>query len=400
MPESEQPEAQQTVAPTDPIEERRTVRVFAAASFLNDTGSDMISPVWPMFVTEALGANMAVLGLLDGLGEAMVSLAQAASGYASDRLRQRKVFIWLGYAMGAASRIGYALSTAWQHLIPFRLLDRLGKMRGAPRDAMIADVSTHGTRGGNFGVLRAADNLGATAGVLLCMALFPLIGYRTLFLLAALPTVVGTALVIWLVRERRAGEKQVFQGLRLSGLSRDLRLLVVLSAIFALGAFTYSFLVMHAKRLGVRDALIPGLYLLFTVAASLLSVPFGRLADRWGRRPVLATAYALWGLVCVSAIWLHALWVTPLIFLLFGAHKAALEPSQKAIVAEFAPPGLRGSILGGFNMVVGLCALPSSLLAGVLWDRVAPSVPFAVSLGLTVVAVALLGLIREPGETA
>lgn len=398
MPESEQPEAPRTVEPTEPSEERRTVRVFAAASFLNDMGSDMIYPIWPMFVTEILGANMAVLGLLDGLGEAMVSLSQAASGYASDRLRKRKVFIWLGYAMGATSRIGYALSTVWQHLIPFRLLDRIGKIRGAPRDAMIADVSTRQTRGGNFGVLRAADNLGATAGVLLCMALFPLLGYRALFLLAALPTVVGTALVIWLVRERGTDCERTFKGLRLSGLSRDLQLLVALSAVFALGAFTYSFLVVHAKRLGVSDALIPGLYLLFTAVATLLSVPFGRLADRWGRRPVLAASYALWGLVCGSAIWLHALWAAPLIFVLFGAHKAALEPSQKAIVAEFAPPGLRASILGGFNMVVGLCALPSSLLAGVLWDRVAPGVPFAASLGLTVIAIALLGLVREPGE--
>lgn len=398
MPESERPEAQPPVAPTEPSEERRTVRVFATASFLNDMGSDMIYPIWPMFVTEILGANMAVLGLLDGLGEAMVSLSQAASGYASDRLRKRKVFIWLGYAMGATSRIGYALSTVWQHLIPFRLLDRIGKIRGAPRDAMIADVSTRQTRGGNFGVLRAADNLGATAGVLLCMALFPLLGYRTLFLLAALPTVVGTALVIWLVRERGADCERTFKGLRLSGLSRDLRLLVLLSAVFALGAFTYSFLVVHAKRLGVGDPYIPGLYLLFTVVATLLSVPFGRLADRWGRRPVLAASYALWGLVCGSAIWLHALWAAPLIFVLFGAHKAALEPSQKAIVAEFAPPGLRASILGGFNMVVGLCALPSSLLAGVLWDRVAPGVPFAASLSLTIIAIAMLGLVREPGE--
>jgi len=117
-------------------ETRKTVRTFAFASFLNDLGSDMIYPVWPLFVTSVLGANMAVLGFIDGLGEAIVSISQAASGYVSDRLRRRKIFIWTGYLFGSLSRIGYALSTLWQHLIPFKIMDMAGKIRGAPRDAI------------------------------------------------------------------------------------------------------------------------------------------------------------------------------------------------------------------------------------------------------------------------
>ncbi len=384
-----------------PDEERRTVRTFAAASLLNDMGSDMIFPVWPLFVTEVLGANMAVLGLIDGLGEAMVSLSQAASGYASDRLRKRKIFIWIGYLMGALSRVGYAIAPTWQALIPFRLLDRAGKMRGAPRDAMVADVSGRATRGSNFGLLRAADHLGATIGVLLCMALLHFaVGYRTIFFLAAIPTLIGVVVIALAIHDRAAVEQHAFKGLRLSGFSRDLRLVIALSAVFALGAFSYSFLVVHAKRLGIADLFVPALYLLFTVAASLLSVPFGRLTDRWGRRSVLAIGYALWGLVCITAIWLHPAWSAILIFLLFGAHKAALEPSQRAIVADLAPAHLRGSILGGFSMIVGLCALPASLLAGVLWDRLTPGTPFLASLGLTLITIVLLSFVHEPREDA
>jgi len=145
-------------------ESKRTIRILAAASFLNDFGSDIIYPVWPFFVTSVLGANMAVLGFIDGLGEAIVSLSSAASGYASDRLKRRKVFIWLGYLFGSASRIGYAVATVWQHLIPLRVLDRMGKIRSAPRDAIIADLSTDQNRGGNFGLLRTMDNLGALCG--------------------------------------------------------------------------------------------------------------------------------------------------------------------------------------------------------------------------------------------
>jgi MFS family permease len=183
-------------------EAKKTVRIFAIASFLNDLGSDMIYPIWPLFVTNVLKANMASLGLIDGLGEAVVSLSQAVSGYISDRIKRRKVFIWTGYLFGASSRIGYALSSVWQHLIPFRVLDRTGKMRGAPRDAMIADVSTIKNRGRNFGFLRTMDNFGAVVGILICIFLIRLINYRAIFLLAALPSVVGALLISLLIKEK------------------------------------------------------------------------------------------------------------------------------------------------------------------------------------------------------
>ena len=124
-------------------EDRKTLRTFALASFFNDMGSDMIYPIWPLFLTTVLKANMAALGFIDGLGDALVSISQAVSGYLSDRWRKRKVFIWIGYACGGLSRLGYSISALWQHIIPFRVLDRAGKMRGAPRDAMIADLSTN-----------------------------------------------------------------------------------------------------------------------------------------------------------------------------------------------------------------------------------------------------------------
>ncbi len=154
----------------------KTIRTFALAFFLNDLGSDLIYPVWPLFVTTILKANMTVLGFLDGLGEALVSISQAGSGYISDRIKKRKVFIWTGYLLGALSRVGYSISTIWPHLVPFRVLDRMGKIRSAPRDAIVADVSTKENRGKNFGLLRAMDHLGAVFGILICIALFSLLG--------------------------------------------------------------------------------------------------------------------------------------------------------------------------------------------------------------------------------
>jgi len=373
----------------------RTIKTFALASFLNDMGSDMIYPIWPMFVTSFLGANMAVLGLIDGLGEALVSLSQAASGYISDRIKRRKAFIWTGYLFATLSRIGYAFSTTWQHLIPFRILDRAGKIRGAPRDAMVADLSVRENRGRHFGILRAMDNLGAVCGIVLCILLFDALGYKKLLLLAAIPSVVATLLIIAAIKEKKPPELKLFKGLALKDLDRNFRLFLVLSLFFALGSFSYSFLLLYAKHLGFKASAVPVLYLIFSIVASLLSLPFGRLADRAGRKPVLLLSFVFWASVCLSFLFARGRFSVALVFVLYGLHKAALDPVQRAFVSELAPAPYRASSLGGFQMVVGLCALPASLIAGFLWEKVDSSAPFLVSLGLTLAAIFLLLFVHE-----
>ena len=374
---------------------KKTVRVFAAASFLNDLGSDIIYPVWPLFVTEILGANMAVLGFLDGLGEALVSLSQAASGYVSDRIKRRKIFIWTGYLCGSLSRAGYALSGLWPQLIPFRILDRVGKIRSAPRDALIADATTEENRGRTFGLLRTMDNLGAVCGILLCMVLLPLLGYRLLFALAALPSLAGALLILLMIREDKGSGRKIFKGLSFRDIGPSLRLYMLLSGLFALGAFSYSFLLIYAKRFGFKTAFIPVLYLTFTATASLLSLPFGRLSDRIGRKRVLILSFLFWAAVCVGLLTVRRLLFLPLIFVLYGAHKAALDPVQKTLVCELSPLSFRASCLGGFQMVIGLCALPASLMAGWLWEHAGLFAPFYLSLGLTAVAAFLLLFVKE-----
>jgi len=374
---------------------KKTVRVFAAASFLNDLGSDIIYPIWPLFVTEILRANMTVLGFLDGLGEALVSLSQAASGYVSDRIGRRKIFIWTGYLCGSLSRVGYALSGVWPHLIPFRVLDRVGKIRSAPRDALIADATTEENRGRTFGLLRTMDNLGAVCGIVLCIALLPLLGYRLLFALAALPSLVGALLILSMIREDKGSDRKLFKGLSFRDIGPNLRLYMLLSGIFALGAFSYSFLLIYAKRLGFKTAFIPVLYLTFTATASLLSLPFGRLSDRIGRKRVLVLAFLFWAAVCIGFLTVRRLLFLPLIFVLYGAHKAALDPVQKTLVCELSPLTFRASCLGSFQMVIGLCALPASLLAGWLWEHAGLFAPFYLSLGLTAVASLLLLFVKE-----
>jgi MFS family permease len=376
---------------------KKTLRVFALAAFLNDFGSDMIYPVWPLFLTTILNADMVVLGLIDGLGDAIVSISNAASGYAADKIGRRKVFVWTGYLFGSASRVGYALSTMWQHVIPFRILDRAGKIRGAPRDAIIADLSVDDNRGRNFGLLRAMDNLGAVCGIVVCVlfvSFFGLSQYKNLFLTAAVPSTIGAILVLILIKETKLSGMRLYKGIRLKDLNRNLRLFLLLSSLFALGSFSYSFLLIYAGG-SFQPAVLPLLYLVMTATASVFSLPFGKLSDRIGRKSVLLLSFAFWGLTSLGFILIQNYLGIIFAFVLYGLHKGALEPVQRAFVSELAPQEYRASYLGGFQMVLGVCALPSSLIAGLLWDEIGPSVPFYFSLVLTILATVMLVCVKE-----
>lgn len=354
----------------------------------------MIFSVWPLFLTQTLGASMSVVGMIDGLGDAFVSISQAVSGYWSDRLRKRKVFVWIGYLLGAVSRIGYALAPAWQWVIPFRVLDRSGKMRGAPRDAIIGEMTNRSNRGRSFGILRALDNGGAVCGILIALYLIHRIDLRTMFLIAAIPSILASLLIITRIKEKKAAGAAIHTGIRLKDVSPQFRLYVVLSAIFTLGGFSYSFLMIAAQQNGFPAAALPLLYLLFTFLAAVLSIPMGTLTDVWGRKTMLLLSYLCWAAVCVLMLTHDSIATSVLAFALYGLHLSALEPSYKSLATELAPKKHLASALGGYQMIIGLMSFPASFLAGVLWDGVGMHAAFILSLTLTVVAAGLLGLLK------
>ena len=374
---------------------KKVLRIFGWASFLNDFGSDIIFPLWPIFLTSILGANMSVLGLIDGLGDAVVAISQAISGYIADKTGKRKIFVWIGYIFAGLSRIGYALSPTWHHIIPFRILDRSGKMRGAPRDAIIADISTDQNRGRNFGYLRMMDNLGAVCGVVFTIIFFKHLGYHNIFLISAVPSLIGAFLVYTSIQEYLGTNKKVFKGFTFKDLHKDLKIYLVVSALFALSSFSYSFLLIYAQRFGFSVITIPVLYLIYNAVASAVSLPFGKLADKINRKPVLILSFILWLIVCVSLIYFHNHVAVIFAFVVYGLHLGAIEPVQKALVSELAVPELRASTLGSFQMITGLAALPSSFIAGLLWDKINITAPLYFSAILAVVAILLLMFVKE-----
>ncbi|MFX1482587.1 MAG: MFS transporter [Promethearchaeota archaeon] len=388
----------------EPIsEEEETQRdpafVFGTASLLNDTGSDMIAPIWPTFLTTQLGLTQGHVQIVDGIALTVTSLSKLGAGYASDRTGKRKAFITLGYSLSMVARFGFILATyAYQlfQIILWKSLDRLGKMRGPPRDAIVAGHVKEKRRGQAFGVLRALDTAGAAIGTVITFLLYPFIGYTGIILLAAIPTVGSIIVVSALVKEKRG--KDIFKGVSFRGLDENLKLFLLASVLFALATFSYSLLILFSSNFGYTVEQQTLLYLLFTLVYAASAYPFGWLSDKVGRKLVMAMAFLL--LILTSA-WVYMvldpLMIIPM-FVFFGLMNGAMDPVQTSFVADLVEEERRASIIGAFQMAVGVSAFPAGLVIGYLWDTFSPVAAFQYSIVLASLALLMLALVRTRKE--
>jgi MFS family permease len=383
------------------VPEKDPTLVFGAASFLNDTGSDMIAPIWPTFLTDVLSLNLFQVGFVDGLALTITALSKMGAGYASDRTGKRKRFITLGYFMSMMSRIGFVISYSFFHIVFWKSMDRLGKMRGPPRDAIVADHATDEERGRAFGILRAMDTAGAVTGSIITFVLFVYLTslfadatmvYMVIILIAVIPSIGSVIVVSAFIKEKRG--RDVFKGVSFRGLDRNLKLFLLASVFFAFATMSYSFLILFSRDFGYSDIQLPLLYILFTFTYAASAYPFGTASDRFGRKPILLLAFLL---LIMTALWAHVIvdmfTVLPL-FILFGLTNGALDPVQTSLVADLVEEERRASIIGAFQTAIGLTALPSGMVIGYLWDVFGALVAFQFSLVLALVATVILLLVR------
>jgi MFS family permease len=380
------------------------VVVAGIVSLLTDISSEMIVPVLPLFLTIVLGAPVAAVGLIEGVAESTASVLRVFSGWLSDRAGKRKPLILVGYGLSNLTKPLLALAGAWPHVLALRFADRFGKgIRTAPRDALIADTVDPSVRGRAFGFHRAMDTTGAAIGPLLAAGTLALTSGsanptgnpRAVFWLASVPGI-AAILVGWLFLRDRAVPPKDSAAPRVGfrDLGRPFALFTAIATLFAVGNSSDAFLILRAQNVGMAVAAIPLAYFAFNTLYALLATPAGILSDRWGRRPLLAAGYAIFAVVYAGFALASNAGVAAALFLLYGAYYALTDGVARALVADLVPASLRATAMGTFATATGLALLPASVVAGFLWQTVAPWTPFAY--GAATAAVSALLLLAVP----
>jgi MFS family permease len=379
------------------------VWLLGMVSLLNDVASEAIYPLLPFFVTSVLGATALSLGLIEGAAEAINSGVKLASGRLSDRQRRRKPLVVGGYALSALARPFISAAGGWMAVFVLRFVDRVGKgIRTAPRDALLAELADATNRGRVFGFHRAMDHAGAILGPLLATAFllaFPH-RYRTLFALTAIPGLATVLLLLWFKETPRTNSRETdMQGpSHLHGEPRNplpsglKRYLFVLS-IFTLGNSADAFLLLRLTDALGGPQYIPALWSLLhgvKVCASLIG---GSASDRLGRRPLIALGWIVYAAVYAGFAVSSSLASLIGCFLVYGMYYGAVEGAERALVADLAPAGQKGTVFGVYNAVAGAGALVSSLLFGFLWSQFGAPVAFASGAALALLAAILLFLL-------
>ena len=373
-------------------------------SMLMDVSSEMIHALLPVYLVTVLGASMVTVGFLEGIAEATASITKIFSGALSDWLGKRKLLAAIGYGLAAFTKPVFPLAPTVSWLVAARLVDRIGKgIRGAPRDALLSDIAPAHVRGASFGLRQSLDTVGAFVGPLLAIGLmwWTANDFKAVFWIAVVPAFLALALILFAVEEppRPPGIHPVENPLSLEAIKRLGQVywrVVIVGVAFTLARFSEAFLILRAQNVGLSLTWVPIVLVGMNVVYALSAYPAGVLSDRLDRKGLLAA-----GLVMLAGADL-ALALMPNLFgvaigvALWGLHMGFTQGLFAALVANAAPPELRGTAFGYFNLLTGVAMLAASVIAGALWDAYGPEGTFLGGLGLALVA--LFGLLTMTGE--
>jgi len=373
----------------------RGVVVLGFVSLLMDASSELVHALLPLFMVSALGASTLVVGVIEGIAEATAMIVKVFSGVLSDLTRRRKPLVLLGYALGALSKLAFPLAPSLGWIVGARVVDRVGKgIRGAPRDALIADLTPADARGAGFGLRQALDTVGAIAGPLLALGAMAWFAgdFRAAFWIAVIPAALCVLLIVLGVEEPSHAEAgKPAARITLADVRRlDRRFAIVtgIAVLLTLARFSEAFLVLRAQGVGMPLVSVPWVMVAMTVVYAVVAFPAGVLADH-GQAPRLIAA-GLAALVAADLVLAQAAGASGALAgaMLWGLHLALTQGLLSALVAAVAPAALRGTAFGVFNLACGVALFVASALAGLLWDAVGPRATFYAGAAFTLLAMA------------
>ncbi len=375
-----------------------SVWALGLVSLFMDLSSEMIHALLPLYLVSVLGASTLEVGVIEGIAEATASITKIFSGVLSDYLGKRKMLAALGYGLAAITKPVFPLAPNIAWVIGARFVDRVGKgIRGAPRDALIADLTPASLRGTAFGLRQSLDTIGAVLGPLLAIVFMAAFAdnFRHVFWIAVIPAFIAVAVIVFGVHEPRrpAGAHAVRAPLSRAELVRlgaGYWVVVGLTALFTLARFSEAFLLLRAQSVGVPFTLVPVVIVVMNVVYTFSAWPAGALSDRVGRYGLLTAGFALL-IVADLLLAVNGSVITVMIGVaLWGLHMGLTQGLLSALVADTAPPELRGTAFGVFNLVSGVALLAASVIAGALWDVIGPDGTFLAGALFTAVALAVL----------
>jgi MFS family permease len=364
-----------------------------------DLSSEMIHALFPLYLVTVLGASMLMVGMIEGVAEAIAMITKIFSGALSDYIGRRKVLAALGYGLAAFTKPIFPLAPTIGWLMTARFVDRVGKgIRGAPRDALIADLAPDDLRGASYGLRQSLDTVGAVLGPLLALVLMYILAdnFTAVFWIAVVPAFASFAVILLWVHEperpttKEGGEKRLTFA-AFAKLGRAYWLVVIVGSVFTLARFSEAFLLLRAQSIGLPLALIPGVMVVMNVVYALVAWPAGTLSDTLGRYGLLATGFGLLLIADLTLAFANSVAWLALGVALWGLHMGLTQGLLASLVADTSPAPIRGTAFGMFNLITGSATLVASLIAGALWDQIGPTGTFLA--GAIFTAIALLTLL-------
>ncbi|MBA1335213.1 MAG: putative MFS-type transporter [Firmicutes bacterium] len=367
-------------------------------SFLTDTTTKMIYAVMPLFLM-SIGASKTELSLIEGVAESTASVLKALSGWWSDKIGKNKPFMLVGYAITAVLSPLFSIVTSPLQVLIIRFAERVGKgIRTAPRDSLIAGSSSEGKKGRSFGFHKAMDNSGAIVGPLLAFAVLAAFpgDYRKVFLLSAVPGMLGVIAIAFFVREAKKNKAELPGKIVFKDFPMRYYMFLGIAFIFTLGNSTDALLLVKASDVGIKALFIPFVYLIFNSVSVIFAVPAGMLSDRIGRERLIIFGYLLYSIIYFGFGRTNDKAAVVLLFALYGLYSAATDGVQKALVSDLIDKNKRGTGLGIYNSLIGITLLPASVIAGILYDKVDNRAPFYFGSAMALTAaILMLGFYRK-----
>ncbi len=385
----------------------RNVWAVGFTSFFMDISSEMVINILPLFLSNVLGVQTSIIGLIEGVAEATASILKLFSGWLSDKMGGRKWLAVIGYGLSAVSKPFFYIANSWGVIAGVRWADRVGKgIRTAPRDALVADSVTPQVRGLAFGFHRAMDTAGAMVGILIALLVVWLAQansltlsrptFQTIVLISLLPAILAVLSLIIGAQDVTVKARRDAPKFSLRSLGKPFSIFLFIVSIFTLGNSSDAFLVLRAQNLGISVMGILVMLAVFNLVYSLISTPAGSLSDRIGRKRLIIGGWLVYAAIYLGFALARAAWQVWLLYVVYGLYYGMAHGTANAMVADLVPDHLRGTAYGTYNAVIGLLAFPSSLIAGILWEGAGgwpgfgPSAPFFFGGALALIAALLM----------